>query len=99
MATLPTPFFPARDVSTPLLRDRIRALFRQVPQGLAGQEEAIHQMRVAGRRLRVALPLLAKKPAGRRVRRALRVLRELTRAAGQSRDLGVIEGLLRSGVQ
>jgi CHAD domain-containing protein len=101
MATSSTPFLPPmppRDVATPLLRERIRALFRQVPQGLAGQEEAIHQMRVAGRRFRVALPLLAKTPAGRRVRRALRVLRDLTRTAGTSRDLDVIAGLLSAEV-
>lgn len=82
------------DIATPLLKEQMRALFLQVPQGLAGAEEPIHQMRVAGRRLRVALPLLAKKPDGRRVRRALQVLRELTRAAGASRDLDVIVGLL-----
>jgi len=82
------------DIATPLLKEQMRALFLQVPQGLAGAEESIHQMRVAGRRLRVALPLLAKKPEGRRVRRALQVLRELTRAAGASRDLDVIVGLL-----
>jgi CHAD domain-containing protein len=61
---------------------------------LAGDEEAIHQMRVAGRRLRVALPLLARRPDSRRVRRALRVLRELTRTAGKSRDLDVSLELL-----
>lgn len=75
--------------ASPLLRQRVRALFKQLPKGLAGDEEAIHQMRVAGRRLRAALPLLARKPDGKRVKRALRVLRELTRAAGQSRDLDV----------
>jgi len=64
-------------------------VFRQLPKALAGEQEAVHQMRIAGRRLRVALALLARKPKGRRVRRALRVLRELTRAAGASRDLDV----------
>ena len=81
------------DRVTPLLKDRVRALFRQLPPALAGDEEAIHQMRVAGRRLRVALPLLARKPSGRRVRRARRILQELTRAAGTSRDLDVGVGL------
>jgi CHAD domain-containing protein len=85
---------PQPDVSTALLRERILALFRQLPQGLAGDEEAIHQMRVAGRRLRVALPLLGRRPAGRRVTRALRVLRQLTRTAGTSRDLDVAAGML-----
>lgn len=51
-------------------------------------------MRVAGRRLRAALPLLAAKPEGKRVKRALRVLRALTRAAGHSRDLDVSLELL-----
>jgi CHAD domain-containing protein len=78
----------ASDISD-LLRERVRAVFRHLPKGLAGDEEAIHQMRIAGRRLRVALPLLARKPEGRRVHRALRVLRELTRTAGASRDLDV----------
>src|SRR2546425_2199332 len=77
------------DHATPLLKAHVRALFRQLPPALAGDEEAIHQMRVAGRRLRVALPLLARKPNGRRVRRARRILRELTRSAGASRDLDV----------
>ena len=82
------------DRVTPLLRQRIRAVFKQVPKALAGDEEPIHQMRVAGRRLRVALPLLAAKPEGKRVRRALRILRELTRTAGASRDLDVSLQLL-----
>ena len=82
----------APDRSSPLLRHRIRAVFKHLPKGLAGDEEAIHQMRVAGRRLRVALPLLACKPDGRRVRKALGVVRDLTRTAGGSRDLDV--GLL-----
>jgi CHAD domain-containing protein len=81
--------------ASPLLRQRIRAVFKQLPKGLAGDEEAIHQMRVAGRRLRAALPLLARRPGGKRVKRALRVLRELTRAAGQSRDLDVSLELLQ----
>ena len=73
-----------------LLKDRIRTVFRHLPKGLAGDEESVHQLRVAGRRLRVALPLLARKPKGRRVKRALVILRALTRAAGLGRDLDVI---------
>jgi CHAD domain-containing protein len=76
-----------------LLKERIRTVFRHLPKGLAGQEEAVHQLRVAGRRLRVALPELARKPRGRRVRRALAILRDLTRAAGLGRDLDVILAL------
>jgi CHAD domain-containing protein len=88
-----TAYPPPADIATPLLRERIRSLFLEVPRGLAGNEESVHQMRVAGRRLRVAIPLLARKPEGKRARRALRVLRQLTRVAGASRDLDVIVGL------
>jgi CHAD domain-containing protein len=82
------------DRATPLLRERIRAVFRRMPRALAGDEEANHQMRIAARRLRVALPLLARKPEGRRVRRSLKVLRQVTRSAGASRDLDVGVALL-----
>lgn len=75
---------------TRLLRERVRTVFRHLRGALAGDEEELHQMRVAARRLRVALPLLARKHDGRRVRRALRALRELTRTAGHSRDLDVM---------
>ena len=71
-------------------------MFKRLPKGLAGDEEAVHEMRVAGRRLRVAVPLLAKRPDGKRAKRALRVLRALTRAAGQSRDLDVSLDLLNA---
>ncbi|PYQ20034.1 MAG: hypothetical protein DMF81_19925, partial [Acidobacteria bacterium] len=82
-----------------MLKDRIRALFRQLPKALTGDEESIHQMRVAGRRLRVALPLLARKPHGRRVRRARRILRQLTRAGGTSRDMDVSLSLFEERVK
>jgi CHAD domain-containing protein len=86
------------DRASPLLRE-MRALFRQLPKALAGEEEAVHQMRVAGRRLRIALTLLPRKPKGRRVRSALRVLHELIRAAGASRDLDVIVDLFEERVK
>jgi CHAD domain-containing protein len=85
---------PSADRATPLLRERVRVLYRHLPRALGGVEEEIHQMRVAGRRLRVALPLLTQKPRGRRVKRALSLLRELTRAGGVSRDLDVGLSLL-----
>jgi CHAD domain-containing protein len=60
---------------------------------LAGAAEAVHQVRVAGRRLVVALPLLVRDGGKRRLKRARRVLRKLTRAVGAGRDLDVIVGL------
>ncbi|HEX6740000.1 MAG TPA: CHAD domain-containing protein, partial [Vicinamibacteria bacterium] len=88
-----TPQDPTTDPTTPILHERVRRLYLNLPRALAGSEEHVHQMRVAARRLRVALPLLAQKPGGRRVRRAVRVLRALTRAAGGSRDLDVAVAL------
>ena len=87
------------DRTTPLLRQRVRAVFLHLPKALAGDEEAIHQMRVSGRRLRVALPLLAGKPEGRRVRRALAILRQIRTAAGASRDLDVSVALFEAHVK
>ncbi|HEX7509600.1 MAG TPA: CHAD domain-containing protein, partial [Polyangia bacterium] len=65
-----------------LLKRKVSTLFRHFPPALTGDEEAIHQLRVSGRRLRVALPLLVAKPDGRRAERARRLLRQLTRTAG-----------------
>jgi CHAD domain-containing protein len=87
------------DRSTPLLEQRVRDVFRQLPHALAGQEEAVHQMRVAGRRLRVALPLLARARAHRRTRRARTILRQLTRTAGAGRDLDVSVALFDTHVE
>jgi CHAD domain-containing protein len=77
-----------------LLESRVKRVFRELPGALGGEEEPVHQVRVAGRRLRVALPLLARKGKGRHVRRALKVLRQLTREVGSGRDLDVFRGLL-----
>src|SRR5512135_1501743 len=76
-----------------LLEDRVKRVFRELPGAVAGHEEPVHQVRVAGRRLRVALPLLARKGGRRPMGRALRVLKRLTRAVGQGRDMDVILGL------
>ncbi|HUG54617.1 MAG TPA: CHAD domain-containing protein [Vicinamibacteria bacterium] len=81
------------DRVTPLLQQRIKTVFRRLPKALAGSEEDLHQLRVGGRRLRVALPILGVKPGGRRVRRSLRTLRAITRAGGIGRDLDVAVGL------
>ena len=78
------------ELATRMLRERVNTVFRHLPGALAGNEEKLHQMRIAARRLRVALPLLARRHGGRRVRRALRALRDLTRTPGSSRDLDVM---------
>ena len=84
------------DRVAPLLQQRIKAVFRRLPKALAGGEEDLHQMRVAGRRLRVALPLLVRTPEGHRARRSLRLLRGLTRTGGICRDLDVSVALFET---
>lgn len=81
------------DRTATLLRDRVKRVFRELPGAVAGEEEPVHQIRVAGRRLRVSLPLLARKGGGRQVRRALKILRRLVAVVGKGRDLYVVVGL------
>ena len=84
---------PPDDRASLLLEDRVKRVFRELPGALAGHEEPVHQVRVAGRRLRVALPLLVRRGGKRPVARALRVLRKLTRSVGEGRDMDVVLGL------
>lgn len=84
----------ASDRATLLLRERIRTLFWHLRHALVGKSEDVHQMRVAGRRLRLALPLLGRKPEGGRLKRCRRGLGELVSTAGGSRDLDVGLALL-----
>jgi len=71
----------------------VKRVFRELPGAVAGREEPVHQIRVAGRRLRVALPLLARGGCKGPVKRAVKVLRKLTRTVGEGRDMDVILGL------
>ena len=71
-------------------------LRRRLKGARAGKVEALHQFRVAGRRLRCVLPLVATAPEGGRVRRLSKLIRRLVRAAGRARDFDVSSALLRS---
>ena len=84
---------PPDDRAKVLLDDRVKRVFRELPGAVAGHEEPVHQVRVAGRRLRVALPLLVRRGGKRPAARALRVLRKLTRSVGEGRDMDVVLGL------
>jgi CHAD domain-containing protein len=81
---------------TNLLRLRVRTLFEQLPRAVAGDAEAVHELRIAARRLRVALPVLAARSAGKRQLRCRAALRVLTRVSGATRDLDVVSALLES---
>jgi CHAD domain-containing protein len=80
---------PAGPGAARLLTRRVREMFRVYPKALVGDVEAVHDLRVAARRLRAAVALLVEKPDGRRARRCDRTLAALARAAGRGRDLDV----------
>ena len=78
----------------PVLRALGRGPLDPLPLALAGHEEGVHDLRVGARRLRAALPLLARKPFRPRVRNAVALLRRLGDIAGDARDYDVMWGLL-----
>jgi CHAD domain-containing protein len=69
-----------------LIRQRLGALSRALPAARAGDVSAIHAARVATRRLREALPLVARASSARKL---ARIVRRLTRALGPVRELDV----------
>lgn len=69
-----------------VIRQRVAALARALPGARAGSASAVHQARVATRRLREALPLITDGGAERKV---ARTARRLTRALGPVRELDV----------
>jgi triphosphatase len=81
----------------PVLRALGRGPLDPLPLALAGHEEGVHDLRVAARRLRAALPLLARRPSRPRVRNVVALLRRLGDVAGDARDYDVMWGLLAAG--
>jgi CHAD domain-containing protein len=69
-----------------LIRKRLRVLEKNLPAAARGNRDALHQARVASRRIREALPLLS---TGDRARRVERQVRKITRALGPVRELDV----------
>jgi CHAD domain-containing protein len=81
-----------RERRTPvvLMARRLRALDRRLPDALAGDVEGIHQARVASRRLREAVPVMAAGLTGVGPHKLERRLRRVTRALGPVRELDVV---------
>jgi CHAD domain-containing protein len=69
-----------------LIRQRLAAVTRGLPAARNGDVNSLHQTRVATRRLREALPLVAE---GHRGRKLEKTVRRLTRALGPVRELDV----------
>jgi len=83
----PTTIRPKPPVTTVLLARRARELERYLPLAVAGDDTGVHQARVASRRLREGLPVLA--IGLKRGRKAERKIRRLTRALGTVREMDV----------
>jgi len=69
-----------------LIRQRVGALGRLLPAAKGGDAASLHQARVASRRLREAIPLVAR---GAKAEKLARSVRQLTRALGPVRELDV----------
>jgi CHAD domain-containing protein len=73
---------------------RHRALDKHLAPALEGDGHAVHQARVATRRLREALPVLGAGMGRKRVRKLRRRMRKLTRLFGSVRERDVALGML-----
>jgi CHAD domain-containing protein len=76
-----------------MIRQRLNALTRALPGAKQGDPQLLHHARVATRRLREALPLVAPGAKGRKLERNVR---RLTRALGPVRELDVALDMLET---
>ena len=82
---------PSRDA---LWRKRIGAMQRVWAKARSGDQAAVHQLRVASRRIREALPVISDAQRSPRVKRTRRKVRALTRLLGVIRERDVSLSLL-----
>ena len=81
-------------VTTVLLARRSRALKRHLAEAAAGNGVGVHQARVASRRLREAVPVLATGLKDSKADKARRKIRRITRGLGAIRELDVTMALV-----
>ncbi|HVL69908.1 MAG TPA: CHAD domain-containing protein [Vicinamibacterales bacterium] len=72
-----------------LITRHARQLRRFVPAAVEGDDRGVHQARVASRRLREAVPVVAPDACRPKARKTARTIRKLTRALGGVRELDV----------
>src|SRR4051812_40026043 len=80
---------PASRPTRLLLEARAKALKEHLPKAIDGDGIGVHHARVASRRLREVVPVLAEDVKGNKPRKAERKIRRLTRALGSVRELDV----------
>jgi len=83
------PAAPARPALARTLARRAGALAEHLPGALKGDVQAVHQARVATRRLREIVPIATTGREDRKSARLVRRLRKLTRVLGPVRELDV----------
>ncbi|QFZ17144.1 CYTH and CHAD domain-containing protein [Saccharothrix syringae] len=88
----------AGDVVRAYLREQVEALKHQDPRVRRGEDDAVHQMRVATRRLRSALQAFGAVVARDRTRELVGELKWLAGVLGQARDLEVLRDRFERGV-
>ena len=81
-------------VTTVLLARRSRALKRHLVEAAAGNGVGVHQARVASRRLRETVPVLATGLKDSKADKARQKIRRITRALGAIRELDVTMALV-----
>jgi CHAD domain-containing protein len=86
------PPHPSMNTSTPrdrLWRKRLNELNAVWPDFVSGQTAALHKTRVASRRIREALPIVAASASPAKVKKLNKKMRALTRCLGPIRELDV----------
>jgi CHAD domain-containing protein len=78
-----------------ILRQRLVALLDALPEAASGDAPSVHKARVASRRLREVLPVLADAGDAHHFGRANKEVRRITRALGPIRELDVALGNLQ----
>ncbi len=83
---------PRPATQTTLLAQRLLPLLKAMPAAAAGDVTSLHRARVASRRLRAALPVLAAAADHEALGRAKKHVRRITRALGPVREMDVALG-------
>jgi CHAD domain-containing protein len=91
---MPSPPLPVR-----ILRQRLVALLDALPAATSGDVVSVHRARVASRRLREVLPVLADAAGTHHLGRASKDVRRITRALGPIRELDVAIGHRRKSAR
>ena len=92
--TVPNPSMQRTTLPVRLLRQRLLSLLDALPAAASGDVTSVHRARVASRRLREVLPVLAEAADSDALDRAGRQVRRITRALGPIRELDVALGHL-----